>query len=542
MKFNSFFNYDELTSFLKQVAREYPHIFSLSSLAETESGHQIWCLEATDKEIYIPEEYRSGFYIQGNMHAMEFAGSMQCIYFIEYIIENHRSDSILRDLLKRRIFYIVPRVAVDGTEYMFDTLSAVRCKHIDHDDRVMIKKDMNNDGRILTMRWRSPYGSFKISDKDERLMLPIDESDTSVDSQNRYMLAVEGVLNAGKRESDIQPHTFKHGEDYLDFNRNFPTNWVKISGVNTGDYPLSELETRAIADFIIAHPNIIQVLDFHTGNPAIFYPDLLGEHNLEYREDWEVVKRIGKKGEKITGFKLLSGYAEETTGKPAPPLPGCFKDWLYEDRGIMTYIVELGLLYNYMGVPRYCEYGSPAECEEVTGRVLLKWHEQHPEAELFFDWMPFNHPQFGEVEIGGWNWTVYSNPPLTEMEGVCKRSTEFTMEMAKWMPRLTIENIDVEKIDEDIFKVSMLVADRGNIKARITQMRREKNPCSIYANVHSKSDMEFIIGHPKTQIQNELIEKGISEVQWLVKTETREFTFEVFSRCGIHTQLVSKLK
>ena len=36
MKFDSFFSYDELTQFLKNVTEQYQQLFSLSSLAETE--------------------------------------------------------------------------------------------------------------------------------------------------------------------------------------------------------------------------------------------------------------------------------------------------------------------------------------------------------------------------------------------------------------------------------------------------------------------------------------------------------------------------
>ena len=155
MKFNSFFSYQELVNFLTKTAEQHPHLFTVKILTETNEGNKIYCMEVTDKFSHVPDDYKSGFYIQGNLHALEFAGSMQCVYFINYITENYESDPRLRRLLKERIFYIVPRVAVDGTEYILNTHSALRCKHIEHEDQPIIKKDLNNDGRILTMRWKS---------------------------------------------------------------------------------------------------------------------------------------------------------------------------------------------------------------------------------------------------------------------------------------------------------------------------------------------------------------------------------------------------
>lgn len=542
MKFDSFFSYDELTQFLKNVTEQYQQLFSLSSLAETEDGHQLWCLTATDKESDIPEEYKSGFYVQGNMHATEFAGSMECVYFINYIIENHKSDSGLKTLLRERVFYIVPRVAIDGAEYALNTNSALRSKYKGIEDKAMIKKDLNGDGKILTMRWKSPFGSFKVSDQDDRLMLliePIKDEEKEVES--RYMMAVEGVLNTGKKETDIKAYTFKYGEDDIDYNRNFPTNWKRIPNTDTGRYPLSEIETRAIADFIIEHPNIIQLIDFHTGNPAVFYPSKLSKHNVAYKDDWTLVETIGKKGEELTGFPFCSGYDEQLTGNHAAPLPGCFKDWLYEDRGIIPYILELGLFYNYFEAPKYSNYTMTAYAEEETGLDLLKWHDAHSDSDLFFEWKPYDHPQLGKVEIGGWNWIEYSNPPLEDMTEVCKKSTEFIIHMAEWVPKIKIHDVKVEKIKKDIIKLSVMIINKGKLNSNITQMKAEQNPSKIVVSIDSDSEIEYLSGDERIQIQEELGERGVCELEWIVRTKAKSACVQVKSTCGVYDRKTVQL-
>jgi hypothetical protein len=406
----------------------------------------------------------------------------------------------------------------------------------------MIKKDLNGDGRILTMRWKSPFGSLKVSDRDNRLMLPIEEiKDAEIEIESRYMMAVEGVLNIGKKETDIKPHTYKYGEDDIDFNRNFPTNWKKIPNIDTGRYPLSEKETRAIADFIINHPNIIQIMDFHTGNPAIFYPNKLGKHNEAYKSDWTLVETIGKKGEEITGFPFSSGYDEQLTGNHGAPLPGCFKDWLYEDRGIIPYIVELGLFYNYFLAPRFSNYKMTAYAEEETGLELLKWHDARPDSNLFFAWEPYNHPQLGEVEIGGWNWIEYSNPPLENMSEVCRKSTEFLLYMAEWMPKVKIHKVETEKIKDDIFKLSVMVVNSGKLNTSITQMKAEQNPGKIFVSLDSDLEIEYLAGDERMQIQDNLAERGICELQWIVKTKAESACIQVKSTSGVYDRITVNL-
>ena len=61
----------------------------------------------------------------------------------------------------------------------------------------------------------------------------------------------------------------------VDLNRNFPIGFNKstitTSNVYGGPEPFSEPETRALRDFVLAHPNITIALDYHSqGN--VFFP------------------------------------------------------------------------------------------------------------------------------------------------------------------------------------------------------------------------------------------------------------------------------
>ena len=34
---------------------------------------------------------------------------------------------------------------------------------------------------------------------------------------------------------------------------------------------------------------------------------------------------------------------------------------------------------------------------------MLRWADVHHPGEVFIDWYPFEHPQLGPVELGGWD-------------------------------------------------------------------------------------------------------------------------------------------
>lgn len=59
----------------------------------------------------------------------------------------------------------------------------------------------------------------------------------------------------------------------VNLNRNYPVNWQPEElQYGACELPLSEPETRAVAEFITAHPNVAGVLSFHTNAGAIMRP------------------------------------------------------------------------------------------------------------------------------------------------------------------------------------------------------------------------------------------------------------------------------
>jgi hypothetical protein len=49
--------------------------------------------------------------------------------------------------------------------------------------------------------------------------------------------------------------------------RNFPALWDPLTVAESGPYPLSEPETKALTEFLVARPNVAAVLRFHHGAP-----------------------------------------------------------------------------------------------------------------------------------------------------------------------------------------------------------------------------------------------------------------------------------
>ena len=129
----------------------------------------------------------------------------------------------------------------------------------------LVPEDINGDGQILQMRQKSPYGDWKVSSLDDRLMVPRQPDELEGEFYRVYQ---EGMIHEPEAISgDLHRSNSLWG---MDLNRNYPMNWdVEAKQSGAGPYPLSEPESKAVADFIITHPNISFVSTLHTTGGAL---------------------------------------------------------------------------------------------------------------------------------------------------------------------------------------------------------------------------------------------------------------------------------
>ncbi|HZW49246.1 MAG TPA: M14 family zinc carboxypeptidase, partial [Bacillota bacterium] len=117
--------YDELTDRLKKLQRMYPELAKLNSIAATPEGRQLWMMVITDFTVG-EADLKPAYYIDGNFHAGEVTGSMVALYTIDYLLSEFAVNQKIQQLLRRTVFYILPRVSPDGAEVYLTTPASLR--------------------------------------------------------------------------------------------------------------------------------------------------------------------------------------------------------------------------------------------------------------------------------------------------------------------------------------------------------------------------------------------------------------------------------
>ncbi|MEA4920518.1 MAG: M14 family metallopeptidase [Clostridiaceae bacterium] len=457
--YDRYYGYDEITGILKGYQQKHPDFTELTSLGRTPEGREIWLLKVTDTSFGGYED-KPALYVEGNIHAGEVTGSMTVMYLIDTLMSNLEDKNIAR-LLEKYTIYAVPRVSPDGSERYLttpDTLrSAPRLYPFSEPMPGLQRKDMDGDGVIRLMRVKTPYGAWKVSEKDARVMKRRQPDDTDGDFYNVYD---EGfVENYDGINIEIAPAQFGN-----DFNRNYPIGWqTEDSQKGSGDYPLSNTETKANADFLIAHPNVCCVIDMHTAGGQNLYTPGYKSPKDAIKQDIDLYKAIGKIANQENGYPVLSLY-EEYMPQSHPQTCGGFDDFCHFVLGIPAMTIECWDLAERSGLkPVYppCEDKSDEEKEhEICS--MLKWVDENIGKDVFMPWTSFDHPQLGMVELGGCDSKfVAQNPPPRYLKQELLKHTRFMLRLMKLLPSLTVDDVQVKQLGEDIFKVEVTCGNMG---------------------------------------------------------------------------------
>ncbi len=471
MDFNHYFTNAELETILTGWQTDYPQFCRLSTIGQSHEQRPIYLLTLTDLQSGLPEN-KPALWIDANIHATEIAGTTTALAVVDFLLAHAASDEQVRRLLSSCTFYIVPRVNPDGAQWAMAAQprfvrSGVREYPWPEVDDGLHSQDIDGDGKILQMRIPDPNGDWKISSLDPRLM---QKRSPHEQGGQYYRLLDEGLLE----NYDGVEIKLARPPQGLDFNRNFPFEWRTESDQHgAGPYPLSEPETKALADFIFLHANINIAITYHTFSRVILRPYSTKADDEMNTDDLWIFKKIGEIGTEINGYRCVSTF-HDFTYHPKEVTTGAFDDWFYDHHGVFTYTIELWDLPTEAGVKerKFIEWFRSHPHEEDL--QILQWVDEHAPGS-FFDWRPFQHPQLGSIELGGYNkMYTWRNPPAHYMGAEAARHIPFMVALAEMLPHLSLWRCTATSLGENRYHLDLVVENTGFLASYTSQQGKKR--------------------------------------------------------------------
>jgi hypothetical protein len=451
---------------INKLGSDYSALCSVKSLVKTSGGKDIWVLTIGTGD----RDKKPGIAVFGGIEGNYLLGKELALGFAENILKESASQEI-KNLLSSITFYVFPDVSPDATEQFFTGLKyerTVNSKATD-DDRDFVTdedpyEDLNNDGFITLIRITDPTGTFIESEDDKRVLVP---ADLSKGQKGIYRIYSEGIDN------DKDGSFNEDGPGGVNFNKNFSYNFEEF-GVNAGLHAMSEIETKAVADFLFDHFNIYTVFSFGPQDnlgqpmkaserpgaaPAVVqaqFPEGMGRGQGEGRG-----QRMEQGDRRITSImrtdevinKLVSDKYHEITGiKGAPStktVPGNFMEWAYFHYGRYSF-----------GTPGWWLTAERGKNAEAT---YLKFAKDKKIDDAFVPWTEIKHPDFPDkkVEVGGIKPFLMINPPADTLEYLISKNYKFVTAIAAMHPELEYLDSKIENAGENIFRITLKVHNKG---------------------------------------------------------------------------------
>jgi hypothetical protein len=504
---NRLYDDEEIYAHLDRLVEAYPGLLSHEVI-----GHSV---ENREMRVYTLNDPATGahadkpaMWIDGNVHGNEVQGAEAVVYMAWYLLENHGTNERVTELVDRCAFYLLPMVNPDGRASWFrDAHSASSSRSgvmpLDRDLDGLFDEDgpddLDGDGNIVQMRKHVPgEGTHRLNADDPRLMERVPANDKGIRGDWIY-LGQEGLDNDGDGRVNEDPL------GGYDMNRAWPSLWMPDHvQYGAGPYPLYWPEARSIGRFLIEHPNVAAVQSYHNAGGMILRGPGAEVHGSYPRADVAVFDELGKEGEKMLPF-----YRYMIIWKDLYSVFGGFATWTYEGLGILSFSNELWTRSR----------NSPDEKVERSS-AGRQWFDDHLLMGAgFVDWKPYEHPLYGDIEIGGFAKDVGRVPPSFLIEEMLHRNTMFSISHAEAMPAVVIGEPTLTDLGGGVTAIDVVIENERVIPTRTAQAVEKRIGAPDLVLLET-GDLEVLAGGFRSdRFRPELIDLQEHEPARLVRDE-----------------------
>ena len=457
----SYPTFEDVDQFCRGLADAHPEWVALDTVGESLHGRPIFKLtisKAGRGDDGSVRGERPALWLDAGTHASEWTGISAVLFIISRWVERlDGGDEDLQDWFDNHEVLVLPCISPDGFEAMVGGApfirSSLRPPGPGEVRSGLDPCDIDGDGAVRMMRWKDPGGSF-VEDPDwAPFMRPRTLDDAPEDA---YFLCDEGEFI----EWDGVRWTQAQREHGIDLNRNFPAHWAPFSmfGMHGGHYPGSEPESRAVLDTFGDHPHICCALTMHTYTGCILTQPYRKDSPLG-DDDLVLMETLADDMVADTDYRVFRVYPDFMYDEDKP-IVGVWADTVSSVFGVPGYTVELWDPFGFADVDleRPTEFFRHPDMDKT--RALLTAFSEH-DGDNFEDWRPMEHPQLGEVEIGGIEYMrTIRNPPTDLLADECEKAWKMVERARRSVPEIEA-SIELKTLADGTHRIRVVLENLG---------------------------------------------------------------------------------
>lgn len=456
-----------------------------SVIANSRGGRAIHAIELSAGD--TPIESRPGILVVAGADGTRPIDVELALYHCAQLVDDHAAgDENTRALLADTVVWVIPQLNPDG--YALGRHGNATELDLDRDGRFDEDppQDLDGDGWISWMRWEDPDGEWVIDADEPRLMRKAKRDEGE---RPTHSLAIEA------RDADGDDARGEDDAQGVWIDRTLPHRWDEFDR-RTGPFPSSEPATRALLDFVYARRNIVTAFvwgrdDNLLATPKVVKPKPRVQNDGILDGDKGLFERAGKRYRELTDRK----------GEHAVRFDGSPWGWLYLQIGVPVFASDI--------------WRAPAlEDEDAKDDLRLEKRRLAIAGDAFVDWKRFDHPDLGDVEIGG-----FANvDETTWIEADAREATfaahhAFLLEASTWRADLRIEALIATPLGDDAFEIEATIVNDGALPA-LTATGERTRRFSVPRLVLSGADL--LAGRDRQRVENLDPHGARKSFRWIV--------------------------
>ena len=473
--------------------------FEVSILAEDSAGRPVHLVRAGDASPSGP-----AVFVVAGLDGRHTTGTEMALALIEDLAASGVPENVT--------VYVVPRVNHAGPAAAAATPRRARATIAgegDHDRDGLVAEDLaddlDGDGIISTVLVRDPDGTQVLDGTDQQFPR---EAKRTKGERGEWLVLSEG------RDDDGDEAWNEEEDGGTNLARNF-THGYEWFAKGAGVHQVSTAETRALADFLVDHPEISAVLVYGPENnllaspPAgkVSDPDLAAGRwgrkpvTDPNKDDVPWITALGEEYRKI-----LSLGDEVSPELSSGAEAGGFAAFVYYSRGRLAlatpaWAPEVQLKWN---AQRKADEEEKVQEAAKTEDVKVEGAEEKVQEEVKEDqadeeeeeddidpkvksaeelrdwlleanpsawlgWKPLEHPDFPgqEALVGGFDPLAQINPPGALLEDLAAKHTQFTRSLLGQLPRVGIRDVEWTALGGGLFEAVVTVENTGGLPDRL---------------------------------------------------------------------------
>jgi len=415
--------------------------------------------------------------------------------------------------------------------------------------------DLDGDGLITTMLLADPLGTWLVDPVSGLAR----EAVAARGERGLYLKMREG------RDDDGDGRYNEDGRGGVVPDRNLPHRFAPWT-TDGGRWPADQPESRALLEFVFAHPEIAQVLVLGASNtllqvpapepaplagsqavrvpprvaealqldPAQMYPvdDVLAAARQAHLPDYppERVRGLLSLGPRETPQaadlvwwrEASSRYTADLAARglghprlPTPlPSPGSVTEWAYYQFGAVSFAVDLWSPPCKPATPDSAA-GAIVAAPDTTGRDQLALRD-FAAAHDGLGWQPWREvllPDGRRALTGGPAPYTRTTPPFAMADSLLAAQVPLLLDLARWRPVLAALEVGIEARGADVWQVTAFPRNDGPVPYPTAQGALCRRPAPL---VLTLAGAEPLDGAARRTV-NVLPAHGAAPVRWLVR-------------------------